>query len=72
MRAVHLNSALLRKVRHASIPAGPTSEWDTAAGHAILEAAGGQVTTSDGDAFLYRKRNFKNSSFIAWGGIKPT
>ena len=51
---------------------GPTSEWDTAAGHAILEAAGGQVTTSDGDAFLYRKRNFKNSSFIAWGGIKPT
>ncbi len=50
---------------------GPTSEWDTAAGHAILEAAGGQVTNLDGSPFLYRKSEFRNSNFIAWGGPRP-
>ena len=34
---------------------GPTMEWDTAAGHAVLIAAGGQVTTPDGEPFVYGK-----------------
>jgi 3'(2'), 5'-bisphosphate nucleotidase len=46
---------------------GPCSEWDTAAGQAILEAAGGSVTTPDGGAFLYGKPGFLNSNFIARG-----
>ncbi len=46
---------------------GPCSEWDTAAGQAILEAAGGSVTTLDGGAFLYGKPGFENSGFIARG-----
>lgn len=49
---------------------GPTYEWDTAAGQAILEAAGGSVTTIDGDALVYGKNNegYLNTSFVAWGG----
>jgi 3'(2'), 5'-bisphosphate nucleotidase len=48
---------------------GPTCEWDTAAGHAILLAAGGEVTTADGGPFEYGKAEaqFLNPSFIAWG-----
>jgi 3'(2'), 5'-bisphosphate nucleotidase len=46
--------------------AGGTSEWDTAAGHAILGAAGGTVTTFDGGPLLYGKPAFRNSGFIAW------
>jgi 3'(2'), 5'-bisphosphate nucleotidase len=47
---------------------GPTSEWDTAAGHAILNATGGCVVTSDGMPLLYgkRERDFVNPAFIAW------
>jgi 3'(2'), 5'-bisphosphate nucleotidase len=47
---------------------GPTNEWDTAAGQAILEAAGGSVVTLDGKPFLYGKReqSYKNPPFIAW------
>jgi 3'(2'), 5'-bisphosphate nucleotidase len=47
---------------------GPTNEWDTAAGQAILEAVGGCVTTLDGKPLLYGKKeqNYKNPSFIAW------
>ena len=48
---------------------GPTCEWDTAAGHAVLEAAGGKVTNPDGSPFQYRKSDFLNSNFIAWGGL---
>ena len=44
---------------------GPTMEWDVAAGHAVLLAAGGHVTTLDGDPFLYRKPDFRNTGFIA-------
>lgn len=44
---------------------GPTMEWDVAAGHAVLLAAGGHVTTLDGAPFLYRKPEFRNSGFIA-------
>jgi 3'(2'), 5'-bisphosphate nucleotidase len=46
---------------------GPTMEWDTAAGHAVLAAAGGQVTTRDGAPFTYRKPGFRNPEFIARG-----
>jgi 3'(2'), 5'-bisphosphate nucleotidase len=46
---------------------GTTMEWDTAAGHAVLSAAGGRVTTRDGAPFLYRKPAFRNPGFIARG-----
>jgi 3'(2'), 5'-bisphosphate nucleotidase len=47
----------------------PTSEWDTAAGHAVLAAAGGTVTTLDGEPLLYGNaaRQFVNPDFVAWG-----
>jgi 3'(2'), 5'-bisphosphate nucleotidase len=47
---------------------GPTSEWDTAAGQAILEAAGGCVVTREGRPLRYGKRDqgFINPAFIAW------
>ena len=45
----------------------PTSEWDIAAGHAILKAAGGQLTQIDGTPFLYGKKNIINPKFIARG-----
>lgn len=48
---------------------GRTMEWDTAAGHAVLEAAGGRVTTVDGQPFLYAKDGYENPNFIAWGGL---
>jgi 3'(2'), 5'-bisphosphate nucleotidase len=49
---------------------GPTMEWDTAAGQAVLEAAGGRVTTPEGAPFAYGKAaaGYRNGSFIAWGG----
>jgi 3'(2'), 5'-bisphosphate nucleotidase len=46
---------------------GRTMEWDTAAGHAVLAAAGGRVTTKDGAPFRYRKPGFENPAFIARG-----
>ena len=46
---------------------GRTMEWDIAAGHAVLRAAGGTVTTVDGAPFLYGKPGFENPFFIAWG-----
>jgi 3'(2'),5'-bisphosphate nucleotidase len=53
---------------------GPTMEWDTAAGDAVLRAAGGVMTLPDGAPFLYGKRgrpdlaDFANPSFIAASG----
>jgi 3'(2'), 5'-bisphosphate nucleotidase len=46
---------------------GRTMEWDTAAGHAILVAAGGKVLTVDGKPLTYGKvaRGFDNPAFIA-------
>jgi 3'(2'), 5'-bisphosphate nucleotidase len=45
-----------------------TCEWDVAAGHAILAAAGGVVTTPEGKALLYgRADDFHIPGFIAWG-----
>jgi 3'(2'), 5'-bisphosphate nucleotidase len=46
---------------------GRTMEWDTAAGHAILSAAGGRVETTDGKPLLYGKQGFENPPFIAFG-----
>ena len=48
----------------------PTMEWDTAAGQAVLEAAGGSVTTTEGKPFLYGKPGFRNPHFVAWGERK--
>ena len=49
----------------------PTSEWDTAAGHAILVAAGGRVDGPDGRALRYGKRAFLNRAFVATAGWAP-
>lgn len=48
---------------------GTTYEWDTAAGQAILEAAGGTVATLDGVPLRYGKaaRAYLNPHFVAWG-----
>lgn len=46
---------------------GPTMEWDTAAGQAILTQAGGQVTTPTGEPFSYNKPSLLNSSFLCTG-----
>jgi 3'(2'), 5'-bisphosphate nucleotidase len=46
---------------------GPTMEWDTAAGQAVLEAAGGHVATRDGAPLGYGKPGFRNPDFIARG-----
>jgi len=46
---------------------GPTSEWDTAAGQAVLEAAGGVVLDLEGRALTcgHAKQNFLNPAFVA-------
>ncbi|TCD14048.1 3'(2'),5'-bisphosphate nucleotidase CysQ [Oricola cellulosilytica] len=44
---------------------GPTMEWDTAAGHAVLAASGGQVLTCEGAPLSYGKPEFRNPFFIA-------
>jgi 3'(2'), 5'-bisphosphate nucleotidase len=46
---------------------GPTMEWDTAAGDAVLRAAGGRTLTTAGEPFLYVKPGFRNPGFIAHG-----
>jgi len=49
---------------------GPTMEWDIAAGHAVLTAAGGRLTTPEGEPFRYGKadQGFVNGWFVARGG----
>ncbi len=48
---------------------GRTMEWDIAAGHAVLAAAGGVVIDENGEPLRYGKigRNLDNPAFIAWG-----
>jgi 3'(2'), 5'-bisphosphate nucleotidase len=53
---------------------GPTSEWDTAAGQAVLEAAGGHVTRMDGHRLRYNCReSLINGDFVAFSdaGVLP-
>lgn len=49
----------------------PTSEWDTAAGHAVVLAAGGRVDGASGRPLRYGKRGFLNPAFVATGGWEP-
>ena len=49
---------------------GTTMEWDTCAGQAVLEAAGGHVFGLDGAPLAYGKAGLKNDGFLAWGA-KP-
>jgi 3'(2'), 5'-bisphosphate nucleotidase len=47
---------------------GPTMEWDTAAAHAVVAAAGGNVTRHDtGEALTYNKESLLNPWFIVKG-----
>ena len=50
---------------------GPTMEWDTAAGEAVLRAAGGGVLTPEGAPFLYGKseQDYRNGPFVAFGDL---
>lgn len=48
---------------------GPTSEWDTAAGHAVLRAAGGRVHSFDGVELAYKKPGYRNGRFLAEGPL---
>lgn len=50
---------------------GPTMEWDTAAGDAILRAAGGRTLCLDGQPLTYRKPRYFNPGFVACGGHAP-
>ena len=50
---------------------GPTSEWDTAAGHAILRSIGGDVVTLDGATLTYGKPGYRNPGFIAYARHHP-
>lgn len=46
---------------------GPTMEWDSAAGQALVEAAGGAVTLVDGTPLRYGKPGWRNPDFICRG-----
>jgi len=46
---------------------GPTSEWDIAAAHSVLKAAGGVLTTARGEPVRYNKENILNPWFVAAG-----
>ncbi len=46
---------------------GRTMEWDTAAGDAVLRAAGGRVTNLSGSVLRYGKPGFENPHFVAYG-----
>jgi 3'(2'), 5'-bisphosphate nucleotidase len=50
---------------------GPTMEWDLAAGHALVAAAGGDVLSPDGEPVRYGKTDegYRNHAFVAWGRV---
>lgn len=52
---------------------GRTMEWDTAAGQAVVEAAGGRVLQLDGAPLLYgkRERGYDNPDFVVYGDVSP-
>lgn len=59
---------LVAEGRYDAYPrTGPTSEWDIAAGHAVLAAAGGRIIASDGNPLAYGKAGFLNGAFVAMG-----
>lgn len=63
-----LKFCLIAEGRFDAYPrTGPTSEWDTAAGQAVLEAAGGRVLAEDGRPLAYGKPGFLNGPFSAIG-----
>lgn len=45
----------------------PSGEWTTAAGHAVLKAAGGSVEDAEGEPLVYGKPDFRNQGFLAFG-----
>jgi len=51
---------------------GPTMEWDTAAGDAVLRAAGGATLAVEGGPLLYGKiaAGLRNGGFVAWGDLR--
>lgn len=53
---------------------GRTMEWDTAAGDAVLRAAGGAVLTPESEPLAYGKASgfYRNGPFIAWGDARQT
>jgi len=48
---------------------GPTMEWDTGAGDAVLRAAGGVVYNEGGEVFPYGKVDYRNGPFVACGKV---
>lgn len=48
---------------------GPTSEWDTAAGHAVALAAGATVTDWKGGELCYGKAGLRNDGFVVTAGV---
>ncbi len=64
------SSAAWRKAKSISIPdLRPTSEWDIAAGHAVVTAAGGKITDAEGADIHFGtgRKDFIVPEFIAWG-----
>ncbi len=51
---------------------GPTRDWDVAAGHAVLVAAGGSLARPDGTALTYGTPELRIPAFVAWGRPAPT
>jgi 3'(2'), 5'-bisphosphate nucleotidase len=51
---------------------GPTRDWDVAAGHAVLAAAGGSVLAPDGEPLRYGAPDRRIPGFLAWGGAAPS
>jgi 3'(2'), 5'-bisphosphate nucleotidase len=49
----------------------PTHDWDIAAGHAILSAAGGKVTAPDGSPLIYGSKELLIPAFLAFGDPAP-
>jgi 3'(2'), 5'-bisphosphate nucleotidase len=49
----------------------PTHDWDIAAGHAILTAAGGKVTSPDGSPLAYGSKELLIPAFLAFGDPAP-
>lgn len=72
MQQTHLGSALkFGRIAEGNadlyVRRGPTMEWDTCAGHAIVEAAGGEVQCLDGGPLRYGKAEWRNKGFVVRG-----